>query len=205
MPVAGPYRSLRAGQRRADNRIPVRAVRLAAVVLPPCSFVRILVEQVAADPMVLADLGPAQSREIPTVIDGMRPRKSGSHRTRCWREMDSNHRYRIRNNLFWLPPFGPRNSPSATKTGSFVPGTEGSNPSPSSEEFCELLVPTENPVVKARRPNSSMPAPHLVGLRSIGGPGRPRQLFLEKAAGTGRGIEKQHAADLGTGIFPGVR
>src|SRR5438132_6406386 len=21
--------------------------------------------------------------------------------------MDSNHRYRIRNNLFWLPPFGP--------------------------------------------------------------------------------------------------
>ena len=24
----------------------------------------------------------------------------------------------------WLPPFGPRNSPSATKTGCFVPGTE---------------------------------------------------------------------------------
>ena len=24
-----------------------------------------------------------------------------------WREMDSNHRYRIRNNPFWLPPFGP--------------------------------------------------------------------------------------------------
>jgi hypothetical protein len=27
--------------------------------------------------------------------------------TRRWREMDSNHRYRIRNTLFWLPPFGP--------------------------------------------------------------------------------------------------
>jgi hypothetical protein len=27
--------------------------------------------------------------------------------TRRWREMDSNHRYRIRNNPFWLPPFGP--------------------------------------------------------------------------------------------------
>src|SRR6516162_7849119 len=40
--------------------------------------------------------------------------------------MDSNHRYRIRNNPFWLPPFGPRNSPSTTKTGSFVPGTDGS-------------------------------------------------------------------------------
>jgi hypothetical protein len=36
--------------------------------------------------------------------------------THRWREMDSNHRYRIRNNPFWLPPFGPRNSPSATKT-----------------------------------------------------------------------------------------
>ena len=35
---------------------------------------------------------------------------------------------------FRLPPFGPRNSPSATKTGSFVPGTDGSNPSPSSGE-----------------------------------------------------------------------
>jgi len=35
---------------------------------------------------------------------------------------------------FWLPPFGPRNSPSATKNGSFVPGTDGSNPSPSSGE-----------------------------------------------------------------------
>jgi len=50
-----------------------------------------------------------------------------------WREMDSNHRYRIRNN-----PFGyrvrSRNSPSATKTGSFVPGTDDSNPFPSSVE-----------------------------------------------------------------------
>jgi hypothetical protein len=48
--------------------------------------------------------------------------------------MDSNHRYRIRNNPFWLPPVRSRNSPSATKTGSFLPGTDGSNPSPSSGE-----------------------------------------------------------------------
>jgi hypothetical protein len=27
--------------------------------------------------------------------------------TLSWREMDSNHRYRIRNNPFLLPPFGP--------------------------------------------------------------------------------------------------
>jgi hypothetical protein len=38
-----------------------------------------------------------------TVIDGIRPRKLGSHRTLRWREMDSNHRYRIKNNPFWLP------------------------------------------------------------------------------------------------------
>jgi hypothetical protein len=37
-----------------------------------------------------------------------------------WREMDSNHRYRIRNNPFGYPVRS-RNSPSATKTGSFVP------------------------------------------------------------------------------------
>jgi hypothetical protein len=60
--------------------------------------------------------------------------RSGSHLTLRWREMDSNHRYRIRNNPFWLPPFGPRNSPSTTKTGSYVPGTDGSNPSPFSGE-----------------------------------------------------------------------
>jgi hypothetical protein len=62
------------------------------------------------------------------------PRKSGLQWTLRWREMDSNHRYRMRNNPFWLPLFGPRNSPSATKTGCFVPGTDGSNPSPSSGE-----------------------------------------------------------------------
>jgi hypothetical protein len=45
----------------------------------------------------------------------------------------------------------------------------------------------------------------FIGVRSVGGPGRPRQLFLEKAAGTCRGIEKQHSSGFGTGIFPGVR
>ena len=33
-------------------------------------------------------------------------------------------------------PVRSRNSPSATKTGSFVPGTDGSNPSPSTGESC---------------------------------------------------------------------
>src|SRR3984893_267212 len=40
----------------------------------------------------------------------------------------------------WLPPFGPRNSPSATKTGCFVPGTDGSNPSPSSGESASPML-----------------------------------------------------------------
>ena len=51
----------------------------------------------------------------------------------------------------------------------------------------------------------AMPAPHLVGLRSIGGPGRPRQLFLEKAAGIGRRIQEQHAGGFGAGVFPRMR
>ena len=62
-----------------------------------------------------------------------RPGARGSHLTPRWREMDSNHRYRIRNNPFGYPVRS-RNSPSATKTGSFVPGTDGSNPFPSSGE-----------------------------------------------------------------------
>src|ERR1700719_705159 len=32
------------------------------------------------------------------VIDGKQPHKSGSHRTHCWREMDSNFRFRARRN-----------------------------------------------------------------------------------------------------------
>ena len=59
--------------------------------------------------------------------------------TRRWREMDSNHRYRIRNNPFGYPVRS-RNSPSATKTGSFVPGTDGSNPFPSSAESAANLT-----------------------------------------------------------------
>jgi hypothetical protein len=64
VPVTGPYRTLRVGQRSADHRVPIRAIRLAAVVLPPCCFVCVLVEQVTANPMMLADFCPAQPREI---------------------------------------------------------------------------------------------------------------------------------------------
>jgi hypothetical protein len=64
MPIAGSYRTLRASKRSADNRIPIRSVRLAAVVFAPCGFVCVLMEQMAADPVMLTDLGTAQSREI---------------------------------------------------------------------------------------------------------------------------------------------
>src|SRR6266478_5876611 len=42
-----------------------------------------------------------------------------------WREMDSNHRYRIRNNPFWLPPFGsairlPQQKPTLSCRGPIV-------------------------------------------------------------------------------------
>ena len=59
MPVAGPYRTFATRERGADDRIPIRAVRLAAVVLPPSCFVRVLMEQVTADPVMLADFGAA--------------------------------------------------------------------------------------------------------------------------------------------------
>jgi hypothetical protein len=61
--------------------------------------------------------------------------------TRWWREMDSNHRYPVEETpLCGLPPFHPRNSPSATKTDFFATGTDGSNPSPSSEESSANLT-----------------------------------------------------------------
>ena len=41
---------------------------------------------------------------------------------------------------FLAAPVRSRNSPSATKTGSFVPGTDGSNPSPSSGESAANLT-----------------------------------------------------------------
>src|SRR5438874_8589419 len=41
---------------------------------------------------------------------------------------------RKRNTSLWVPPFHPRNSPSATKTDFFATGTDGSNPSPSTGE-----------------------------------------------------------------------
>src|SRR6516162_8033738 len=50
----------------------------------------------------------------------------------------------------------------------------------------------------------AVPAPHLIGLGSIGRPSRTVQLFLEKAAGTGRRIQEQHASCFSAGVLPGV-
>ena len=44
----------------------------------------------------------------------------------------------------------------------------------------------------------------FIGLGSIDRPGRPCQLFLEKPTGPGRGVEEQHAAGFGAGVFPGM-
>ena len=46
---------------------------------------------------------------------------------------------------FLAAPVRSRNSPSATKTGSFVPGTDGSNPAPSSGESGANLDPQGSP------------------------------------------------------------
>ena len=50
----------------------------------------------------------------------------------------------------------------------------------------------------------AVPASHFVGFGSIGRPGRPAHLFLEKAAGTGRRIQEQHAPCYSAGVLPGV-
>jgi hypothetical protein len=59
MPVAGPYRAFAAGERSANDGIPVSAVRLAAVVLAPRCLIRVLMEKVTTDPMMLADFRAA--------------------------------------------------------------------------------------------------------------------------------------------------
>ena len=56
-----PIPGFRASKRGTDNRIPIRAVRLAAVVFAPRRFICVLMEQGTADAMMLADLGAAQS------------------------------------------------------------------------------------------------------------------------------------------------
>src|SRR6267378_5636729 len=43
---------------------------------------------------------------------------------------------------FLAAPVRSRNSPSATKTGSFVPGTDGSNPVPSTGESLRTIGPS---------------------------------------------------------------
>jgi hypothetical protein len=73
MPVTGPYRTFATSERSADDRIPVRAVRLAAVILPPSRFVRVLMEEIAADSMMLADLGAAQPRKVRLGLIHVRP------------------------------------------------------------------------------------------------------------------------------------
>src|SRR6267143_984786 len=92
-----------------------------------------------------------QTPKSPTAIGGIRPRKSGSHRTpRWWRKEDSNPRSLSRE----IRLSGAREVPGAVKTGkprkaSFVlRGTKGSNPSPSSgESIANLFGPETSWVV----------------------------------------------------------
>jgi hypothetical protein len=73
MPIAGPDRAFAASERRSDDGIPVSAVRVAAVVLAPCGFVRVLMKQVTADPVMLADFGAAEPAEIALCLIYVRP------------------------------------------------------------------------------------------------------------------------------------
>jgi hypothetical protein len=64
VPIAGPNQTFRASKCGANDRVPIRAVRLAPIILAPCRFICVLKEQVTADPMMLADLRAAEPREI---------------------------------------------------------------------------------------------------------------------------------------------
>src|SRR5262252_4638066 len=65
---------------------------------------------------------------------------------------------------------------------------------------------SRSPPLKRRRTYDfpAVPASHFVGFGSIGRPSRTVQLFLEKAAGTGRRIQEQHVPYFSAGVLPGV-
>ena len=71
LPVPRPLPADRMPQRRAGDVHELRPGRLAAVILAPSHFACVLV-QMDADPVVLADLGPAQPREERLGLIGVR-------------------------------------------------------------------------------------------------------------------------------------
>ena len=60
MPVSGPIRALRMRERGSGDQIPMRPIRLAAMVFAPCHFVRVGMKLMAADPMMNAGFGSAE-------------------------------------------------------------------------------------------------------------------------------------------------
>jgi hypothetical protein len=65
------------------------------------------------------------------IADRLAAGDGGSQRTHCWREMDSNLRYPAK---FLAALSIPAQFTFRNITGSLAPGTDGSNPSPSSTE-----------------------------------------------------------------------
>ena len=64
MPVASPVSALRAVQRVGDHPLVLASVVLAAPILVPRALTRVERQVDTADVMVLAELGPAQAREV---------------------------------------------------------------------------------------------------------------------------------------------
>jgi hypothetical protein len=63
LPVTAPDLRFRMVQRRARYAAPMQPVRLAPAILAPCHLVCVLIEVLAAYPMMDAVLGPAQAAE----------------------------------------------------------------------------------------------------------------------------------------------
>src|SRR5580693_8608546 len=74
--------------------------------------------RVSADPVAK----PAAHTRAESRVSRPSKTTAGERQTVCWREMDSNHRYRIKKQPFLAALARSRNSPSARKAASFVPG-----------------------------------------------------------------------------------
>jgi hypothetical protein len=124
-----------------------------------------------ARPKAAAGASISLTSQHPERIAAGRPRhvprsKARKHKTRRWRERDSNPRSPVRGTtLSRLPPSDHSgNSSSATATGSFATGTDGSNRSPSASES----VVNERQIEFGNPPRNSRLATHS------GGPGADR-------------------------------
>ena len=144
-----------------------------------------------------------------TIIDGIRPRKLGSHWTLRWREPDSNHRSRSCEWLFWALPIADGSTKAEPLTGSgpsrqCLPGvaphslflrggTASSSPSSSTDESATNRLLNRPPMgdSRAKTQDSNRRFPTKWTLEAIYNHGAPGHSALRS-----RGPEAMFLCDL---------